>query len=104
MACNAPATIPPAIVAVSVDNSFATTTDVDNVAVEDNDVDFAAVVIAAAKTLGTAFSCVIVDDDDAILKPRFVVFIAAEEEEEEDDDAKNARRSLCDIERWNAFI
>jgi hypothetical protein len=98
--------MPPAIVAVSVDNSFATTDDVDTIAVEDNDVDFAAVVIAAVKTLGTAFSCVIVvvDDDDAILKPRFVVFIAAEEEDDEDDDATNARRSLCDTERWNAFI
>ena len=103
MACNAPATMPPAIVAVSVDNIFATTADVDTIAfVEDVAVDACVVVVIAAAAmmlLGTAFSCVdVVDDDEdaAILKPRFVVCIAAAEE---DDDATNARRSLCDIER-----
>ena len=95
--------MPPAIVAVSVDNIFATTAaDVDTIAfVEDVAVDACVVVViaAAAMMLGTAFSCVdVVDDDEdaAILKPRFVVCIAAAEE---DDDATNARRSLCDIER-----
>lgn len=83
MACSAPATIPPAIVAVSADNALAA--DVDNIAVvvvEDDDVACAVVVIAAAAmTLGSAFSCDVVDDDDdddddAILTPRLVVFIA----------------------------
>ena len=103
MACNAPATMPPAIVAVSVDNIFANTADVDTIAfVEDVAVDACVVVVIAAAAmmlLGTAFSCVdVVDDDEdaAILKPRFVVCIAAAEEV---DDATNARRSLCDIER-----
>lgn len=70
MACKAPAAMPPAIVAVSVDNTFATVVAADVV------VDDAAVVIAAAMKLGTAFSCDVVDDD-----------------------ATNARRSLCVIER-----
>lgn len=94
--------MPPAIVAVSVDNIFATTADVDTITfVEDVAVDacVVAVIAAAAMMLGSAFNCVdVVDDDEdaAILKPRFVVCIAAAEE---DDDATNARRSLCDIER-----